>query len=111
MADLSTCYSLDEQTGCWIWQHSVNRPGGYGEATTPGVGKGGAHRLMYERHKGTIPDGFLVHHTCLNPSCVNPEHLEAMSHGAHQRLHAELRKVKALELGSFELRGIYDGDE
>jgi hypothetical protein len=37
--------------------------------------------------------------------------LEAMSHGAHQRLHAELRKVKALELGSFELRGIYDGDE
>ena len=110
LADISSCYTVDPETGCWIWSHSVNRPGGYGEATLVGVGKSGAHRLMYESHKGPIPEGFVVHHTCGNPSCVNPDHLEAMSHRDHQRLHATARKVKALELGRFELGGIYDGE-
>lgn len=54
---------------CWIWLGTTRR--GYGRC---GVNIQ-AHRYSYELHKGTIPDGLKVLHTCDTPSCVNPDHL------------------------------------
>lgn len=58
---------------CWEWQGTRN-PQGYGGVRHDGV-NWRAHRLSYVLHKGPIPDGLLVLHSCDNPPCCNPSHL------------------------------------
>jgi hypothetical protein len=71
-------YIIDPVTGCWIWKRMVS-PDGYGRATIPGSRpqrQTTAHRVVYERHKGPIPEGMeLDHDTCGNRRCVNPNHM------------------------------------
>jgi hypothetical protein len=39
-----------------------------------------AHRVLYRLVNGPIPIGAEIDHLCRNRSCVNPDHLEAVSH-------------------------------
>lgn len=52
---------------------------GYTRSTLNGVRDYG-HRNAYRQHVGPIPAGCEIDHLCKNPSCVNPEHLEAVPH-------------------------------
>ncbi len=54
-------------------------PQGYGVIYV-GTKTAGAHRVAYQMWKGPIPRGKVIHHRCERKSCVNPAHLEAVSH-------------------------------
>lgn len=62
-----------QEGDCLVWVGSRDR-GGYG-FTSDGTKTIKAHRLSYQIHKGPIPEGLLVMHSCDNPPCVNPAHL------------------------------------
>jgi hypothetical protein len=64
---------------CWLWTASVISTG-YGQIFSEPGKMMLAHRLSYELHVGPIPPGSELDHLCRNPKCVNPEHLEAVSH-------------------------------
>ena len=64
--------------GCWNWMGT--KRSGYGRLSVAGRWIA-AHRLSYQLLKGEIPSDKELDHLCHNPSCVNPEHLEAVTHG------------------------------
>ena len=59
--------------GCWIWT-GANNGKGYGIFWYDGRNVT-AHRASYMIHRGAIPGGLCVLHTCDVRACVNPDHL------------------------------------
>lgn len=66
-------------TDCWEW--TAYRVIGYGQINGGrAVGLLYAHRVSYELANGPIPAGLEIDHLCRNRGCVNPAHLEAVTH-------------------------------
>jgi len=65
---------FDSETGCWLWHGQIG-DSGYGRFRHTM-----AHRFSYEQFNGPIPEGYEPDHLCRVRRCVNPEHLEAVTH-------------------------------
>lgn len=70
-------------TPCWIWQRAFDGTG-YGRACHDGR-MFQAHRFIYERLVGPIPEGMQLDHLCRVRSCVNPSHLEPVTNATNTR--------------------------
>jgi len=68
---------IDHDTECFNWTGCKNE-NGYGYFTV-GSRPHLAHRVAYSWFKEHIPKGMILDHTCDNPSCVNPMHLEPVT--------------------------------
>ena len=62
------------QCGCWVWTGHIDKCG-YGKCST-----GLAHRESYKAFVGSIPAGHEIDHKCKVRCCVNPDHLEPVTH-------------------------------
>lgn len=71
-------YTIDAECGCWLWSRAINNKG-YGRLS---INKKQvlAHRYVYETVRGPIPGGLSLDHKCSNRRCVNPDHLEPVTH-------------------------------
>lgn len=63
---------------CWLWLARLNNKG-YGEFSFDGRPQC-AHRISFRLVVGAIPDGLELDHLCRIPACVNPAHLEPVTH-------------------------------
>jgi HNH endonuclease len=89
-------------TRCWIWT------GAYRARRDPNKPRYGAilinrlpvsaHRVSYEQHKGAIPPGLVVRHSCDNTLCVNPDHLEVGTH--RDNVHDCIRRGRRRPVGA-----------
>ena len=74
---------VDASGDCWEWTASFGRDG-YGQFGVDGkVVK--AHRWVWEHLVGPIPNGLEIDHLCRKPRCVNPDHLEPVTHAENMR--------------------------
>lgn len=70
--------TVDGGTGCWIWTGPLDTHG-YGQARVTGR-TAIAHRVVYTAIIGEIPAGLELDHLCRVRACVNPHHLEPVTH-------------------------------
>lgn len=63
---------------CWLWLAS--RRARYGVFKLPGDERVKAHRWLWEVCNGPVPAGLELDHLCRNTRCVNPDHLEPVTH-------------------------------
>jgi hypothetical protein len=67
---------VDRSNGCWIWRGT--RSDGYGMIRVEGKMRG-AHRVAIYLNTGVWPESD-VDHLCRNRACVNPAHIEVVTH-------------------------------
>src|ERR1044072_1397887 len=69
---------VDKTASCWIWTAYVDKRG-YGRFYFDGRVIE-AHRASYQMFVGEIPIELELDHLCRNRACVNPDHLEPVTH-------------------------------
>ena len=82
---------------CVLWPLSVNNSG-YGmkyDRSSGGKRAYLAHRWVYERVVGPIPEGMVLDHTCRVKDCVNPAHLDLVDTVTNNERAALVRRANS----------------
>lgn len=68
-------YIPEPNSGCWLWLGPMNPSNGYGRFYLNEKEVVYAHNFSFKHHKGKIPKGLMLRHTCDIKLCVNPDHV------------------------------------
>lgn len=81
---MTDALAINLDAPCWLWQGGTSSKG-YGWL---GHLRVYAHRYMWTVMRGPIPKvpkRMELDHLCRNPRCVNPQHLEVVTHQENMR--------------------------
>ncbi|HIC81054.1 MAG TPA: HNH endonuclease [Kiloniellaceae bacterium] len=87
LAKVVALVEVDPESGCWIWQGGTSgngRGGGYPRMKVDGQTVA-VHRVVATHFFGYIPGKKQIDHTCRQRLCVNPMHLEIVTHKQNQK--------------------------
>ena len=84
---------VNKTNTCWLWTGYIP-PSGYGLVCFKGKVRN-AHRVAYTLVKGAVPRGLDLDHLCRTKACVNPDHLEPVTHAENMRRWSALRRQQA----------------
>jgi hypothetical protein len=68
---------------CWKYRDG-DLVGGYASFKVYGI-QHPAHRIAYQDFGNKIPDGLEIDHLCRTTSCMNPDHMEPVTHQENVR--------------------------
>lgn len=76
---------VTQRGDCWEWTGTKNRDGyGQYQLSRPRK-KVRAHRYAFEALVAPIPAGLCIDHLCRNRGCVNPFHMDVVTHEVNAR--------------------------
>lgn len=77
---------INKKTKCWEWTAHKSKLGyGVMRYGPRALGVREAHIIAYEIFTGPVPEGKELDHLCRNRGCVNPSHLEPVTHHENMR--------------------------
>jgi len=94
---------------CWEWQGSLYKDG-YGKMCFRVDGQvvtKRAHRAVYEYYRGPIPEDMEIDHLCRYRRCVNPAHLEPVTHLENMRRAIHATKQFCIREHEFTVENTY----
>ena len=104
---------VDYETDCWNWV-GATAGNGYPKFRRPAKWYGRrevepAHRGMYEIYFGPVDSSLHLDHLCRNKKCVNPYHLEPVTHAENIRRGntAKLRNSQVRSIKEMLRNGVY----
>jgi hypothetical protein len=91
-------------TPCWLWTGPTSGDGYKGQKKGRGHGYPrmsldgqtvAVHIVMWTNEHGFVPGRKQLDHLCRDRRCVNPEHLELVTHRVNQLRRDEARQIEA----------------
>ena len=80
---------VNKTNDCHVWS-AARQKQGYGMFSYDGKSMP-AHRFSYLLHKGNIAENMVVHQTCENNGCVNPNHLILQTKSQNKKSYTSVR--------------------
>ncbi len=80
---MTDALAINLDAPCWLFGGAITR-NGYGQVRRKGVTLY-AHRYMWTLMRGPIPAGMQIDHLCRVRHCINPQHMEVVTHRENLR--------------------------